>query len=74
MTLPFCSLWRRLWWVSSVPEPGGEPYDREKFEEGVLRAELCNLANSYDYKHGSRMVDELLRRFDVTRKPKEKAA
>lgn len=50
-------------------EKGGEVYTSERFDRELLRADLCAIATTHCYKHGTRMVDDILARFDVTRKP-----
>ena len=61
--------------MTTEPEPGGEPLVEPVFNAATLRADLCQLAQSYAFPRGSKFVDELLRAYTVTRrKPRKNAA
>lgn len=49
-------------------EPGGEEYDDAKFREGQLQADLYHLATKIDYRNGKKIVDAILREYNVTAK------
>jgi hypothetical protein len=51
----------------SVLSLGGKPLDGS-FNDGQLRADLCEIATRHCYQHGSRIVDDILAEFLVTRK------
>lgn len=52
-----------------MPEPGGIAFDSALYQEQVLRAELTNIANAHCYQHGAKVVNDILARYTVTRKP-----
>jgi hypothetical protein len=47
---------------------GGETYDENLFRAGQLRADLCQIATEYSFQHGSRIVDAILAKYEVSRK------
>ena len=49
-------------------EPGGEEYDDVTLREGQLRADLCEIAIAIDYKNGAKIVDAILKYYNVTAK------
>ena len=54
-------------------EPGGQVYDTTRLHRELLRADMCAVASAFCFEHGPAVVDALLDRFDVGRKPlKEK--
>lgn len=58
-----------------MPEPGGIPYDAEKYRHEVIRADLANLCSAFCFEHGSKIAEEILRRYYVTpMNKKEKVA
>ena len=50
-------------------EPGGEVYSTERLQQELIRADLCAIASVHCYEHASRVVDDIMTRFDVVRKP-----
>ena len=52
-----------------MPEPGGVAFDSKLYQEQLLRAELANIASAHCYQHGHKVVDDILARYTVTRKP-----
>lgn len=52
-----------------MPELGGKTLSPDQLAQQLLRADLCAIATTHCYEHGTRMVDDILARFDVTRKP-----
>lgn len=50
-------------------EPGGFPADKKKFEEGQFKADLCQIAQRYSFDQGARIIDAILKEFDVVKKP-----
>ncbi len=54
-------------------EPGGIEFEQMTFNKDTLRAELVEIANQHSFQHGPRIVDSILARYDVKKKPiKEK--
>jgi hypothetical protein len=49
-------------------EKGGQVYDTERLQRELLRADMCAVATSHCFEHGSHVVDAILDRFNVTRK------
>lgn len=55
-------------------EAGGAPLTAEEYRHGVLRAELCRVAQRYSWQHGPLIVDALLAEFDITKPPMKESA
>lgn len=52
---------------------GGKYLDAQEIKERMIRADLCEIAARHCFEHGTKLIDELLVHFDITRKPiKEK--
>lgn len=52
-----------------IGELGGEPVDKKLFEEGQSRADLCQIAQGYSFQQGAKIVDAILKEYDVVKKP-----
>lgn len=53
--------------------PGGTEYEPTTFNKATLRAELVEIANQVSFAHGQAIIDKILARYDVKRRPiKEK--
>jgi hypothetical protein len=49
--------------------PGGNEFDAMTYNKDALRAELVEIANQHSFQHGPKIVDAILKRFDVKHKP-----
>lgn len=49
-------------------EPGGVQMTPSEISRAELKADLCQLANSYSFPKGARFVDKLLAEYNVSRK------
>lgn len=53
--------------------PGGNEFGQMTFNEETVRAELVEIANQHSFQHAPKIVDSIMARYDVKRKPiKEK--
>lgn len=52
-------------------ESGGVPLSAEEYRRGVLRAEMCRVAQRYSWQHGPLIVDALLTEFTISKPAKE---
>lgn len=51
-----------------MPEPGGKPFNAREFAIAEKRADLCAIALAHCWDHGAKIIDEILRKYEVTRK------
>jgi hypothetical protein len=49
-------------------ERGGEEFDQKKFDAGLLRADLCELVQRYNFTNGAKAVDAILSQYTVKRR------
>lgn len=47
---------------------GGDNLDTYQIREKMIRADLCEIAARHSYQHGSRIIDEIMESFHITRK------
>jgi hypothetical protein len=52
----------------SFEGPGGKEFDQQEYKRGALHADLTQLAVQVSLQHGSRIVDAILDKYEVTAK------